>query len=83
MKLKDLFKPGRNIFEYIDEDGNQKKSCISCGRRFPIAELLPGDYLCKNKKIYLECNSINNYPFWIPRVDYTVLKFIKKDDFNV
>lgn len=89
--LKDLFKPGRKLNEYVNEDGTPKIDCISCGRRLSIKDNFPGNSLCGDDDRHERCNprfnSQHDYKMdhllWKPRVDYEKAGFIGKEDFNV
>jgi len=45
--MKDLFKPGRPIDEYLNDDGTLKRNCLTCINRHSIGGLW-GGYLCKD-----------------------------------
>lgn len=79
--MKDLFKPGRVFEEYIDEDGNLRRDCITCLHRDNM-EKSWGAYLCSGgRKRYWECNPNVKKPerlFWEPRVE----GFIKEEEFG-
>ena len=90
--LKDLHKPGRRFFEYVEDDRvTPKIDCISCGRRPKIGRHL-GGWICGDDERFEKCNPHHcnefdwemEYKLWIPRVDYSVLKpFIGEKEFNV
>ena len=87
--LKDLYKPGRPIDEYLKPDGTLKIHCFTCIHRWNVREGILGDFLCKGgKKKHTACNPkyglcYFEYDFllWEPRVD--INSFINEDDFKI
>lgn len=90
--MKDLFKPGRNLDEYLEEDGTLKRNCITCMNR--STSVTWGSYLCTGgMDRYMECQEIKKeelgnrkkllykYKFWEPRVD--VNSFITEEDMDI
>jgi len=94
MRKKDLFKPGRNLNDYLDEDGNIIKNCTTCIHRNKIADCRIGDFMCKggypqhqkcnpNYEEACKTNDIDNmlhYLFWESRVTNGI---IDDDDFKL
>ena len=93
--MKDLFKPGRNLDEYLEDDGTLKKNCITCMNR--STSVTWGSYLCNGgMDRYMECQEVEKgqlatrlsrktaafkYKFWEPRVD--VNSFITEEDMDI
>lgn len=79
--MKDLFKPGRKLGDYVKKDGTPVIHCISCGRRPKIGTFRIG-YLCGDDKRYHKCNTFpGEFKLWTPRVNYDTL--IKDEDFEL
>ena len=83
--LKDLHKIGRDIREYLNEDGTLKKYCITCIHRLNSKDFGWGDWLwSEDGKGYKACNPIISKPIfsnWSPRVD--INSFITEEDLKI
>lgn len=86
--MKDLFKHGRKLCEYLNKNGTLKIDCISCVHRPSINNNL-SLWLCGDGDRFKKCNPNYNYEndwkldflLWKPRVNYNT--FVKEEDFNV
>jgi len=89
--MKDLFKLGRCLDDYLETDGSLKRTCITCLNRNKIGECGWSNWLCKaGNEGHLACNPVDDsdpparqplYLNWIPRVD--VNWFIKEEDLEL
>ena len=89
--MKDLLKPGRPLWEYLNEDGTLQKYCLTCIHRYSQKEMHWGGWLCSggSKKHKICCPSHHHdnpkkdpdYLFWEPRVE--VNAFLQEEDFNL
>lgn len=76
--MKDLFKPGRPINEYLNPDGSLKIDCLTCKHRNHIPNGKLGGWLCSGQdEMHKKCNpkyheSYDNkfeYILWEARVN--------------
>jgi hypothetical protein len=94
--MKDLYKPGRPINEYLKTDGTLKVECFTCIHRWSIHlnEGILGGFLCQDGiKKHSICNPrygikvddksifVYDYLLWEPRVDANT--FIDEKEFEV
>ena len=82
--MKDLYKPGRDLNEYLNDDGTLQRHCITCAHRDNIQKSW-GSYLCSGgQSRYWECQERQTdkaiYKFWEPRVDANA--FITEEDID-
>lgn len=84
---KNLFKEGRPLGEYLNDDCSLKKDCISCLHRNTISECRLGGWLCKSNELHEKCNPTHDhehdwelkYLLWKPRFE----QLLDDDDFEL
>jgi hypothetical protein len=81
--LKDLFKPGRDLLEYLNEDGSLRKNCLTCVHRPSSKDFSWGGWLCQSDELHDRCNPDAASPqhlLWEARVEDGLFK---EEDFNL
>lgn len=85
--MKDLLKPGRPLDEYLDDNGDLKRHCLTCIHRDSLSQdpVCWGGLLCsEGVNGYNRCNPdakperLN----WEPRVDVNRY-FLQEEEFNL
>jgi len=82
--MKDLLKPGRDLKEYLNEDGTLQRHCLTCIHRNTSKEFIWGGWLCSSDSLRDLCNPTGcqtQHFYWEPRVDINT--FLSEEDFNL